>query len=83
GVFNKDSLEITVDKNKMITGGKLIFSCKDCRASYTEEISAEEAQKKVLEDLKLDEFKARSRSSSSSTLNAIKAGEKFAYTFKI
>lgn len=83
GVFNKDSLEITVDKNKMITGGKLTFSCKDCRASYTEEISAEEAQKKVLEDLKLDEFKARSRSSSSSTLNAIKAGEKFAYTFKI
>lgn len=83
GVFNKDSLEITVDKNKMITGGKLTFSCKDCRASYTEEISAEEAQKKVLEDLKLDEFKSRSRSSSSSTLNAIKAGEKFAYTFKI
>lgn len=83
GVFNKDSLEITVDKNKMITGGKLTFSCKDCRASYTEEISAEEAQKKVLEDLKLDEFKARSRRSSSSTLNAIKAGEKFAYTFKI
>lgn len=83
GVFNKDSLEITVDKNKMITGGKLTFSCKDCRASYTEEISAEEAQKKVLEDLKLDEFKAGSRSSSSSTLNAIKAGEKFAYTFKI